>query len=88
MPSNFLAMLAGKDWLDAGNFPEMAFRSKAIEVTGANTFRIHGELTMNGVTKPLVLEPATTAATPRTRTSRAHASDSPRRASSADRTSA
>ena len=50
-PSGFLEMLSGKDWLDAAKFPEMAFRSKAVEVTGANTFRVRGELTLHGVTE-------------------------------------
>ena len=54
-PSGFLEMLSGKDWLDAAKFPEMAFRSKAVEVTGANTFRVRGELTLHGATKPVVL---------------------------------
>jgi len=54
-PSGFLEMLSGKDWLDAAKFPEMAFRSKTVEVTGANTFRIRGELTLHGITKPVVL---------------------------------
>jgi len=55
-PSGFMQTLAGKDWLDADTFPQMSFRSRSIEVTGANTFRIHGELTLHGATKPIVLE--------------------------------
>ncbi len=55
-PSGFLQTLAGKDWLDADGFPDMTFRSKSIESTGAQTFRIHGELRMHGVTKPLTME--------------------------------
>jgi len=55
-PSGFLQTLAGKDWLDADRFPEMSFRSKSVEVTGANTFRLRGELTLHGVTRPIVLE--------------------------------
>jgi polyisoprenoid-binding protein YceI len=55
-PSGFLAMLSSKDWLDADDFPEMGFVSKSIEMTGANTFRIRGELTLHGVTKPIVLD--------------------------------
>ena len=55
-PSGFLETLAGKDWLDAGQFPTMSFRSKTIEVTGTNTFRVHGDLTLHGVTKPIVLD--------------------------------
>lgn len=55
-PSGFLQSLAGKDWLDADRFPEMSFRTKSVEVTGPGTFRVNGELTMHGVTKPLALE--------------------------------
>lgn len=54
-PSGFLETLIGKDWLDAAKFPEMAFRSKTVEVTGANSFRVRGELTLHGVTRPVVL---------------------------------
>lgn len=55
-PSGFLQALAGDQWLDAEHFPELTFRSQSVEVTGANSFRIHGQLTLHGVTKPLVLE--------------------------------
>jgi polyisoprenoid-binding protein YceI len=55
-PAGFLEMLSGKDWLDAEKFPQIVFRSKTVEVTGANTFRIRGELTLHGVTKPVVLD--------------------------------
>lgn len=54
-PSGFMDTLAGKDWLDAGSFSTMTFRSKSIELKGPNTFRIHGDLTLHGVTKPIVL---------------------------------
>ncbi len=55
-PSGFLQSLAGKDWLDADRFPQMTFRTKSVEVTGPGTFRLDGELTLHGVTKPLALE--------------------------------
>lgn len=55
-PSEFLQTLAGNQWLDADRFPEMTFRSQSVEVTGANSFRIHGQLTLHGVTKPVVLD--------------------------------
>ena len=55
-PSGFLQTLAGKDWLDADRFAQMSFRSTAVEVTGAQTFRMRGELTLHGVTKPVTLE--------------------------------
>jgi len=56
VPSTFLESLAGKDWLDAGQFPTMSFSSRSVEVTGTNSFRIRGDLTLHGVTKPLVLD--------------------------------
>jgi polyisoprenoid-binding protein YceI len=55
-PSGFLQTLAGKDWLDAGRFPQMTFRTQSVEPTGADTFRIRGALTLHGVTRPVVLE--------------------------------
>jgi len=55
-PSGFMQELAGKGWLDADRFPEMSFRTKSVEVTGAGTFRVNGELTLHGVTRPLVLD--------------------------------
>jgi len=55
-PSGFLDSLAGKDWLDAEKFPAMAFRSTNVEVTGKNSFRLHGDLTLHGVTKAIVLD--------------------------------
>ena len=55
-PSGFLDSLAGKDWLDAAQFPAMSFRSTRVEVTGKNAFRLHGDLTLHGVTRPIVLD--------------------------------
>lgn len=55
-PSGFLQTLAGKDWLDADRFPAMNFRTRSVEVTGSNTFRVNGELTLRGITRPVVLE--------------------------------
>jgi polyisoprenoid-binding protein YceI len=55
-PSGFMQTLAGQGWLDADRFPQMSFRSKSVELTGPNSFRIHGELTLHGVTKPLDLD--------------------------------
>ena len=56
VPSDFLDMLAGKEWLNAAEFPAMTFRSTNVEVTGKDTFRLHGDLTLHGVTKPVVLD--------------------------------
>lgn len=53
---DFNAQLQDKDWLDTANHPEMKYVSKRIEVTGAKSMRIHGELTLRGVTRPVALE--------------------------------
>ena len=44
------------DFLNAKEFPEMVFVGKRSEKTGDRTGRIHGELTLRGVTRPLALD--------------------------------
>jgi polyisoprenoid-binding protein YceI len=44
------------NFLDAKAFPEITFVSTAVEVTGARTGKVTGELTLKGVTKPVVLD--------------------------------
>ena len=53
---DFNAKLKGTGWLDVARFPRMEFESRQIDVTGVNTLRIHGDLTLHGVTRPIVLE--------------------------------
>lgn len=53
---DFDAELTGPGWLDAAQFPEIVYRSTAVTATGENTARIDGELTLHGVTLPLVLD--------------------------------
>ncbi|PWR20029.1 YceI family protein [Zavarzinia compransoris] len=43
-------------WLNAGKFPAITFKSTKVEVTGENTGKITGDLTLLGVTKPVVLD--------------------------------
>ena len=43
------------DFLDVEKFPTMTFKSTKIEVTGEKTANIIGDLTLHGVTKPVVL---------------------------------
>lgn len=52
---DFNKQLQNKDWLNTAQFPEMKYVSKKIDVTG-NKLHINGELTLRGVTKPVVLE--------------------------------
>jgi polyisoprenoid-binding protein YceI len=53
---DFNAVLKGAEWLDVAKFPTMTFESTRIAVTGENTMRIDGALTLHGVTRPVVLE--------------------------------
>jgi polyisoprenoid-binding protein YceI len=53
---DFDAQLQGPDWLDAAQFPQITFRSTAVDLTGPNSARIMGELALHGVTAPLALE--------------------------------
>src|SRR5262245_20922448 len=54
-PEGFMTTLAGPEWLDAGKYPEMTYRSTKVERTGTNGLRISGQLTLHGVTKPVTL---------------------------------
>lgn len=48
--------LMSDDFFGAGEGDMITFTSTAIEVTGDDTAKITGDLTMNGVTKPVVLD--------------------------------
>jgi polyisoprenoid-binding protein YceI len=54
-PAGFLEDLAGAKFLDAGQFPKMAFHSTQVTPTGANTADVTGDMTIHGVTKPVTL---------------------------------
>jgi polyisoprenoid-binding protein YceI len=45
-----------KDFFDAADDEMVSFASTGIEVTGESTAKITGDLTLNGVTKPVVLD--------------------------------
>ena len=53
---DFNAQLRGEQWLNAEPFPEITFRSTRVEVTGERTMRIHGDLSIRGIARPMVLE--------------------------------
>ena len=53
---DFNGMLLGEEWLSAAKHPEITFRSISVEPTGPRTMRINGELTLRGVTRPMVLD--------------------------------
>lgn len=48
--------LRGPDWFDVARYPEARFASRAIAITGENTGRVTGDLTLHGVTQPVTLD--------------------------------
>jgi len=48
--------LAGEDFFYTSKFPEILFKSKSSVKTGDNTYDFIGDLTIRGVTKPIVLK--------------------------------
>lgn len=52
----FAAELMGPDWFDAGAFPQAVFRSTSVVMTSDTTADVAGDLTLHGVTAPIVLK--------------------------------
>src|SRR5690606_10030796 len=48
--------LRSADFFDVEKFPSIAFTSKSIEKAGNNRYRLSGDLTMLGVTKPVTMD--------------------------------
>ena len=48
--------MLGPDVLDVARFPEIKFVSGQVEIIGDSHWRIHGNLTLHGQTKAIVLE--------------------------------
>lgn len=44
------------DFFDAAKYPTATFKSTKVEVTGAKTAKVTGDLTLHGVTKPVTLD--------------------------------
>ncbi|ESQ81041.1 YceI family protein [Asticcacaulis sp. YBE204] len=55
-PTGFHDSLMGAQWFDAAKYPQMTFVSTKVEKTGDFTAKIYGDLTLHGVTKPVVLD--------------------------------
>lgn len=53
---DFNAKLRGEEWLNAEEHPRMTYRSKNVVMTGPNSARIEGELTLRGVAQPMTLD--------------------------------
>ena len=50
------AHLRSNDFFDAPNHPTITFKSTRIEAKDAGDYRVHGDLTIRGVTKPVTLD--------------------------------
>ena len=48
--------LRTNDFFDAPSFPQITFRSTGVEVLGADSFALTGDLTIKGTTKPVTVE--------------------------------
>jgi polyisoprenoid-binding protein YceI len=55
-PAGFLDMLLGEKWLSTAAFPQMTFRSTKVEVIASKRALVTGELSLRGVTKPVMLD--------------------------------
>jgi polyisoprenoid-binding protein YceI len=54
--ADFEAHLRSKDFFEADKYPEATFASTRVEAAGGNKLRVIGDLTMHGVTRPVVLD--------------------------------
>ena len=48
--------LTSDKWLDAAKYPNATFKSTKVEAAGEGKLKVTGELTVKGVTKPVVLD--------------------------------
>ena len=48
--------LKSADFFDVEKYPTITFKSTKVEGAGDRRFKLHGDLTMHGVTKPVVLD--------------------------------
>jgi polyisoprenoid-binding protein YceI len=48
--------LQGEQWFNSEKFPTLTFKSTSVTTVGPKKFKLNGNLTMKGVTKPVVLD--------------------------------
>ena len=48
--------MLGPEVLDSRRFPQISFQSTSIEISGSNRWRVRGDLTLHGQTRPLTLD--------------------------------
>jgi len=54
------AMLKDSDFFDVARFPEMTYVSKRIARIDESTFKVDGEITLRGITRPMLLDVSVT----------------------------
>ena len=52
---DFNAVLTGPEFLDVGQFPDITFVSTKVARTGDTNAEVTGDLTLHGITKPVIL---------------------------------
>src|SRR5947208_1340 len=50
------AHLRSPDFFDVEKYPSASFRSTKVEVTAEDRYRVTGNLTIHGITKPVILD--------------------------------
>ncbi len=50
------AHLRGNDFFDMERYPEITFSSTAVEQVDSETYRVTGDLTVKGITKPITID--------------------------------
>lgn len=48
--------LRGPNYFDVDKFPTMTFTSTGIRMVSANHYKLHGDLTLKGITKPVTMD--------------------------------
>ena len=56
LATDFYDHLTSADWFDAAKYPSATFKSTKVEAAGEGKLKVTGDLTVKGVTKPVVLE--------------------------------
>jgi polyisoprenoid-binding protein YceI len=56
LADQFYDHLTSADWFDAAKYPAATFKSTKVEAAGEGKLKVTGDLTVKGVTKPVVLD--------------------------------
>ncbi len=48
--------LKSADFFDAAQYPELKFKSTSLQKNGTNSYKLSGDLTLHGITKPVIMD--------------------------------